>query len=266
MVLKLADGVPQVWRSPNSLQLGATRPLVVLDRVDTAHERLISALATGISETGFAMMARAAGEDPARLLERLAPALASVPSPRQRVAVYGSGPVAEELVRQVGRSDDPDLVVLVAAWVVSPTEHGVWLRRDVRHLPVVVGERVAIGPLVVPGESACLHCVHLARRDADAAWPAIATQLHGRPAPELDRTAVAEAAAFAVRRLSSDRSIDIAGTSWELDPRDGSVSVATWERHPECSCGAPTESDWAPAAVPAAPIVPSSETDGAEPA
>ncbi|MFW8745507.1 hypothetical protein, partial [Mesorhizobium japonicum] len=176
MVLKLADGVPQVWRSPSSLQLGATRPLVVLDHVDAAHERLISALATGISETGFSMMARAAGEDPAQLLERLAPALASIPAPRPRAAVYGGGPLAEELVRQLGRSDDPDVVVLVAAWVVSPSEHGVWLRRDVPHLPVVTGERIVIGPLVVPGESACLHCVHLARRAAAAAWPAIATQ------------------------------------------------------------------------------------------
>jgi hypothetical protein len=106
--------------------------------------------------------------------------------------------------------------------------------------------------------------VHLARRDADPAWPAIATQLHGRPAPALGRTAVAEAAAFAVRRLRAGDAEP--GTSWELDPRDGSVSVARWAPHPECSCAAPTGSDWAPAAVPAAPPAPSSARAAAVPA
>lgn len=273
MVLKLADGVPQVWRSPTSFQLGATKPLAVLEGVGTGHERLIAALAAGISETGFAMMARAAGEDPARLLDRLRPALAADAPHRPRAAVYGTGPLAEELVRQLGRDDDPEVVVLVAAWVVAPAEHGVWLRRDVPHLPVVVGEDIQIGPLVVPGETACLHCVHLARRDADPAWPAIATQLHGRAAPSLGRTAVAEAAAFAVRRLGAlaDAGADpvpggAAGTSWELDPVDGSVSVATWSRHPECSCAAPTGSDWAPADAPAVPPAPSSARAAAVPA
>jgi bacteriocin biosynthesis cyclodehydratase domain-containing protein len=261
MVLKLAEGVPLVWRSPSSMQLGAIRPLAILDDVTAAHERLLTALAAGISETGFAMMARAAGADPTELLARLAPALATPASPTRRVAVYGAGEVAEELVRQLGRASDPELVVLVGAWVLAPAEHGPWLRRDVPHLPVVVGERVTVGPLVVPGAGACLHCVHLARRDADPAWPAIATQLHGRPAPALSRTAVAEAASLAARRLDAEP-----GTSWELDPRGGSVSVARWERHPECSCAAPPESDWAPAAVRAAPPAPSSAPGAAVPA
>ena len=266
MVLKLAEGVPLVWRSPTGIQLGASRPLAVLDDVTPAHERLLDALASGISETGFAMMARAAGADPSALLEKVAPALAGSPEPRPRTAVFGSGDLAEELVRQLGRDDDPQLVVLVGAWVLAPAEHGVWLRRDVPHLPVVVGERVTVGPFVVPGESPCLHCVHLTRRDADPAWPAIATQLHGRPAPALSRTAVAEAAAFAVRQLFRQGSGAGAGTSWELDPRDGSVSVRAWGRHPECSCAAPPESDWAPAAGRAAPRATSSARAAAVPA
>ncbi len=261
MVLKLADGVPLVWRSPTAIRLGAARPLAILDDVTPAHERLLTALATGISETGFAMMARAAGEDPELLRRRLEPALDAPVPVAPRVAVYGTGPVAEELVRQLGRADDPELVLLVAPWVLAPAEHGVWLRRDMPHLPVVVGQTVTVGPLVVPGASACLHCVHLARRDVDPAWPAIATQLHGRPAPVLSRTAIVEAAALAARRLTA-----APGTSWELDPRDGAVSVATWRPHPECSCAAPPGSDWAPAAGRAAPRAPSSARGAAVPA
>ena len=261
MVLKLADGVPLVWRSPTAVQLGGTRPLVILDGVSAAHERLLAALASGISESGFVMMARSAGEDPERLRRRLEPALVADRAPGPRVAVYGTGPLAEELVRQLGRSDDPELVVLVAPWVIAPAEHGVWLRRDVAHLPVTVGDTVTVGPLVTPGASACLHCVHLARRDADPAWPAIATQLHGRPAPELARTAVAEAAAFVARHLDA-----APGIGWELDPRDGTISVAEWERHPECSCAAPPGTDWAPATGRAALRAPSSARADAVPA
>jgi len=261
MVLKLAEGVPMVWRSPAAIQLGAARPLVVLDGMTAAHERLLAALESGISESGFAMMARATGDDPQELRRRLAPALAADPPDRPRVAVYGAGELAEELARQLDRSDDPELVVLVAPWVLAPAEHGVWLRRDVAHLPVTVGETVTVGPLVAPGASACLHCVHLARRDADPAWPAIATQLHGRSAPALSRTAIAEAGAFVARHLDA-----VPGTSWELDPRDGRVSVARWERHPECSCAAPPGSDWAPAIDRAAPRAPSSARAAAVPA
>lgn len=262
MVLKLAADVPLVWRSPTGIQLGAARPIAVLDDVTPAHERLLAALAAGISETGFAMMARAAGADADRLLDRIAPALDTPQPPPPRVAVYGEGRLAEELVRQLGRCDDPELVLLVAAWVLAPSEHGAWLRRDVPHLPVVVGDRIVVGPLVVPGETACLHCVGLARRDADAAWPAIATQLHGRPAPVLSRTAIAEAAAFVARHLAGDAP----GTSWELDPRDGTISVARWGRHPECSCAAPTGTDWAPVVVRAGPRGPSSARAAAVPA
>jgi bacteriocin biosynthesis cyclodehydratase domain-containing protein len=254
MVLKLADGVPLVWRTPSSVQLGVARPLVVLDDVTAAHERLLAALAKGVSESGFAMMARDAGADPRALLGRVAPALAPPgrgPS-APRIAVLGAGPLAEELARQVGHAADPELVVLVAAWVVAPADHGAWLRRDVRHLPVVVGENIDVGPLVVPGETACLHCLDLARRDDDAAWPAIAAQLHGRPAPALSRTAIAEAAAFAARHLEAEP-----GTSWRIDPADGGVSARVWARHPECSCAAPPGSDWAPAAARAALPAPS---------
>lgn len=261
MVLKLADGVPMLWRSPTAVQLGGRRPLVVLEAVTAAHEHLLAALTTGISETGFAMMSRAAGEDPEALRRRLAPALVGPPPAPPRVAVYGAGELAEELVRQLGRNDEPELVVLVAPWVLAPAEHGPWLRRDVPHLPVTVGETVTVGPLVVPGASACLHCVHLARRDLDPAWPALATQLHERPAPTLSRTAVAEAAAFVARHLEA-----APGTSWELDPHDGTVSVAGWEPHPECSCAAPPGSDWAPGADRASPPVPSSARAAAVPA
>jgi bacteriocin biosynthesis cyclodehydratase domain-containing protein len=270
MVLKVREGVPLVWRSPSSLQFGVDEPLIVLEDVDEGTERLVAALVGGISSTGFDMMARSAGVSPdaaAELLARLEPVLAPETSnavaPSARVAVSGDGPLADEL-RRVLRAEgvladssadsdesSPDLAVIVAGWVVSPEDHGRWLRRDIPHLPVVVGDGgVTIGPLVEPGDGPCLYCVQLARTDDDAAWPAIATQLWNRPAPPLTSLAVAEAAAFVARRVLEH----VGGgrgtaTSWRLRV-DGEVSSHVWTRHAQCRCAAPAESDWPLAADP----------------
>lgn len=45
------------------------------------------------------------------------------------------------------------------------------------HLHVgLTAEAVVVGPLVVPGETSCLRCVHLHRRDRDPHWPLRAVQ------------------------------------------------------------------------------------------
>src|ERR1700754_4054106 len=131
------------------------------------------------------MIAKAAGADAAdaaallaALEHDLVPARrASVP----RVEVFGDGPVATALAALVGDHTSvgpPEFAILVADWVVSPADHGSWLRRDIPHLPVVLGDSGAtIGPFLEPGSCPCLLCVHRARADADPAWPPIASQL-----------------------------------------------------------------------------------------
>jgi hypothetical protein len=78
MVLKLDPAISLVWRNPTSLQFGLEPPLAVLPAVSNAQERMVAALAVGISSTGLEMVARsanaAAGEREA-LLASLAPAL-----------------------------------------------------------------------------------------------------------------------------------------------------------------------------------------------
>jgi len=272
MVLKVRAGVPLVWRSPSSLQFGVDVPLVVLHNMDAGSERLISALAGGISRSGFDMMARSAGipaDAAAELLSRLDPVLDPVLEPetdppaaaRARVVVSGEGPLADEVRRVLGAvgvlagSDEssPDLAVVVAGWVISPEDHGTWLRRDIPHLPVVVADAgVTVGPLVEPGTGPCLYCVQLSRTDDDPAWPAIATQLWNRPAPAMSPLAVAEAASF-VARHTGERMASGPGEpiSWRLDSDSGAVSSRAWTRHAQCRCAVPAESDWAPAADPA---------------
>jgi hypothetical protein len=266
MVLKVRDGVPLVWRSPSSLQFGVDAPLAVLDELDEGTERIVAALVSGISRSGFDMMARSLGlgDDVAeKLLVRLEPVLEAPPSATAgSEVVTGSGPLAEELRRLLATEgvlaapDDPapDLAIIVAGWLIGAEDHGTWLRRDIPHLPIVAGDAgITVGPFVEPGSGPCLYCVQLTMTDQDAAWPAIATQLWSRPAPPLSELAIAEAAAFAARRIRerlaavSTGSTSESATGWRLAAASGELSSRAWTRHAECRCAAPAESDWAPA-------------------
>jgi len=261
MVLRLSPDLPILWRTPSSVQFGS-EPVVVLDQVSEGEDRLIASLAAGISDTGYAMVARSVGvspEDADRLLAAVTPALesatASLPS---SVSVLGDSGLARAIaglldgVGLLGAPDDAALVVLVADWVVSPADHFAWLNRDVVHVPVVTTERsVVVGPFVEPGLGPCLYCVQLARTDLDPAWPAIATQLWGRAPRELDRLERAEVAAFVVRRLQERLTGGPAeATSWRV-ANEGEVSVTGWGRHPDCRCAVPAGIDWAAVPQPA---------------
>lgn len=285
MVLRLASDLPLLWRTPSSVQFGSAEPVVVLDEVTEGEDRLLATLAAGVSETGYAMLARSLGveaERADRLLAAVGPALVVEPDPAAAgAAVLGDSPLARAVAgllssRSVLRSpEDAALVLLVADWVIAPADHTRWLNRDVPHLPVVVEERtVTVGPLVDPGAGPCLHCVHLTRVDADPAWTAVATQLFGRPGRVLAALELAEAAAFVARRVLERLSLERRGgaggagdaaPSWRLDTAGG-VTARTWARHPDCRCAVPPGTDWAAAPDRAGHDVPSSASTVGAPA
>lgn len=258
MVLRLASDLPLLWRTPSSVQFGSDHPVAVIEDLTEAEDRLLATLATGISESGFAMLARSleVEEDVAeRLLRAVAPALEqdADPTPAGRAAVLGRSPLAGAIARMLDSAgalaspDESSLVVLTADWVIAPADHLRWLNRDILHLPVVVSERsVTVGPLVEPGLSPCLHCVHRHRIDADPSWTAVATQLLAREPRDLDPLDVAETASFVARRvLARLRGEPGGGMSWRL-AADG-ISSRVWRRHPDCRCAAPEGTDWATA-------------------
>ncbi|HWM34944.1 MAG TPA: hypothetical protein VNR36_11975 [Pseudolysinimonas sp.] len=271
MVLKVPDDVPLVWRTPSSVQFGVDEP-VVIDDVGPGLERMLSALRAGISRSGWQMLAREAGIDPPEaraLLRRLGPVLAGdaaiASPPAQRVLVTGTGAIATTLasllresgVLAVGREAQPDLAVLVAEWVIGPDDAAHWLRRDVPHLPIVGSDRaITVGPFVEPGRGPCIYCLQLTRRDADPAWPAIVTQLWGRPGAPRTQLADLTAATFAARRILErlGRGPGTIGRGWRLAEDGARISAWTTWTHPECSCAAPPESDWVPGPDRADPV------------
>jgi bacteriocin biosynthesis cyclodehydratase domain-containing protein len=119
----------------------------------------------------------------------------------------------------------------------------------VAHLAVSVRETTAVvGPLVLPGENACLRCADLHRVDRDPAWPLLAAQLSG-PRPPLavepcDVTLAAIAAALGAAQilghLAGDppEAVGTLGGTLELAAPGWRIRRRTWPPHPACRCGA----------------------------
>jgi bacteriocin biosynthesis cyclodehydratase domain-containing protein len=258
MVLRLDPRIPAVWRDPFSLQFGVGVPLTVLRDVSNADERMIAALSTGISRSGLDMIGRASGatlEQVDSLVERLAPALEpDRPEAPPTVVVAGSGPTVVQLAADLAASglrvrlapspsaaaeEECALAIAVGSFVLAPEYFALWLRQDVPHLPVIIDDTaVTIGPVIEPGVGPCLHCLNRYRVDADASWPAIATQLLGRRAASESALVASEAAALTSR--VTERRLRSGATSVHesisLDIATGATTTQTWLPHPECGC------------------------------
>ncbi|MDH6180433.1 bacteriocin biosynthesis cyclodehydratase domain-containing protein [Microbacteriaceae bacterium SG_E_30_P1] len=254
MTIRIDPRWPLVWRDPFTLQIGIDPPRVVLEHVTTLEERVISALRIGATRGGLVVVADGQTAVVESLLERLTPVLRA-PSPQDRVwavAVTGRGRFVElcsAVLADAGvrvlvaeraldlREEHVDLAVATGHGVLAPDAHSAWLRRDIPHLPVVFTDSaVHLGPFVEPGSGPCLVCVELHRRDADHAWPAIATQLLQQYAVRQPPVVVAEAAAECARlvlaRVAGARS---RGESLRIS-YTGERECTRWPAHPECGC------------------------------
>lgn len=163
-------------------------------------------------------------------VDRLADALGSVGVVPRRVdcdpvaAVEGTG-----------------LAVVVAHYVIDPAFHGLWLRRDRPHLPIVFSDTgVRIGPIVEPGTGPCLYCLERWRTDTDSAWPAIASQLWGKRSDVDTGIVAAEVATVATRMLLERLQRGHPGEpiAIRLTAASGARVANRVEPHPDCACGA----------------------------
>jgi hypothetical protein len=128
-------------------------------------------------------------------------------------------------------------------------------RTGTPHLVAAVrGQTGVVGPLVLPGRTACLRCGDLHRRDEDPAWPVLAAQLTTGDAPPTGSTVTCllTAVTAAVQALAyldgSGAPLTLDGTL-ELRPPDLVPRLRPWPRHPGCGCTGP-ESPLAGRAVP----------------
>ena len=253
MALRLDPQLPVVWRTPTSIQFGVTRPTVVLHDLDLASEKMIAALGSGVSRSGLTMIGLAAGVTETQvdaLLTRLRPVMlrATPPAPAP-VVIAGTGLLADRLAgllagagvplllartSAAAEAADASFAIAIGHYVLDPALHGLWLRRDVAHLPVVLGDSsVAIGPLVEPGRTACLYCLQRHAIDADPAWPAIASQLWGRRSPAETELVASEVAALVARMVLSGGA---PSDQILLEVETGEQTRRAFAAHPDCGC------------------------------
>lgn len=277
VMLRLDPTRTPLWRDATTLQLGEHSQTRLTD-VSPWQERLLAELARGLPDSGIDVWADLQRVHPrevraflthlgdavlrADLDDRRAPGGILIEAPRDGsndpiVAALRMALEASDYTVTVVDEADPgerdrasvdacgaDLVILVARHVLDPRRAAPHLRADRAHLPVIVsGGGVAIGPLVIPGETACITCVHLERRDEDGAWPLLALQLMSAgayaPPPEL----VHEGAAALVRLLRDPATAR--GRSITLTP-EGERHSRAHRPHGECGCQAPEGNATAP--------------------
>ncbi len=140
----------------------------------------------------------------------------------------------------------PDLVILAGHQPQQAADQLVSER--VPHLAVWAGEAIGVvGPLVLPGRSACLRCLHYIRADGDPSWPLILAQLASRkpdpPACGAVLAALVAAQAAAQALLAIDTTPDVsavANGTLEIVLPDWQWRRRTWPPHPACPCAAHT--------------------------
>lgn len=138
----------------------------------------------------------------------------------------------------------PDLAVLTGTGPHDEELLRALLLNRIPHLAAGAAEAIGVvGPLVLPGRSACLRCVDLTRAAADPAWPKILAQ-SGPASPEACDTVLAAATAA----LASAQALAfIDGVAGEPATANGTLELAlpqwqwkrrTWTAQLACPCGA----------------------------
>ncbi|TWX37204.1 TOMM precursor leader peptide-binding protein [Frigoribacterium sp. ACAM 257] len=275
--LRLPARAPVVWRDPSSLQIGVEHVHAVVDHVTAGQAEFLAAVSSGVGAGGISAVVVQVGCDRAEaadLVRRLGPVLLgdselpSEPGRRPVARLAGRGALVDEVGRLLescsvgvlredgesaaaarGRGDGagPHVGVVVGGLVPDPVVVAEWLRRDVPHVLVRVGDRsVRVGPVVVPGATACARCLHLHDGDLDRAWPAIAGQLVALPVASPPLLVLREAALRTVRRVlaMTKRGLDDGpgagpGEVVRIDLDTYEVSSSVVRPHPDCGCGAP---------------------------
>ena len=172
-------------------------------------------------------------------------------STAQTPARTGQGPAGQRAAganppranpRRANPRPQPDLAVLTDGYPAElPAE---LVASRVLHLAASAREAIGVvGPLVVPGRSACLGCVELARSDRDPAWPFILAQAAGQAAQPVAcaATLASAVAAQAVSQVLScldlaqpptavtNATLELVAPGWQWRRR-------SWPRHGQCRC------------------------------
>lgn len=148
------------------------------------------------------------------------------------------------VVTALGTTDRPSLVLL--AEPADPVSERVRMLMATRTplLTMSIRERRGVvGPLVVPGESACLECQDAVRQDLDRHWGVLKPQLLSHPGTPGDggETALvmmtaALTATQVLQWIDGERLPETINASLEIALPDLVLERRYWPRHSACTC------------------------------
>jgi hypothetical protein len=140
----------------------------------------------------------------------------------------------------------PDLAVVTGR--PDPVLLAALMRDRVPHLVVHADEAIGVvGPLVLPGHSACVRCVDLCKAARDPAWPRILAQASGDACAPAGTQACDTVLAAATAALATAQALTLIDRAGEPAAANGTLEVVLpdwqwqrrgWPPHPACSCGA----------------------------
>lgn len=163
-----------------------------------------------------------------------------VGTPRGAAVARAIGRIAPGTdVRRPVAADACEMAVLTAGPLLSRCD--AYVQSGVPHLPVRVDEGGAsIGPLVLPGASACLRCVEIGRSERDADWPRLAAQRDLGPAPSsgvvLATLAAAHTVVQVLGHLDGGAAPAAVDGTLEITMPGGTVRRRSRRPHPACGC------------------------------
>jgi len=123
----------------------------------------------------------------------------------------------------------PDLAVFTDLLAPDPERHRGFATRGVPQLVVRMADELGlVGPLVLPGRTACLRCLDLHRAAADPHWPTVAARLAGWVGSGSPATLVATAALAAEQALLAVDAVFRAEPAGHPGHRAGAGPARRW--------------------------------------
>jgi bacteriocin biosynthesis cyclodehydratase domain-containing protein len=233
--------------------VSALRELPVPLRAKLAAELATAALAYGDGDGGYRVIGRRRSAririEGERRIGRAIARILSASGVGQVRACRAAGAASGQVARTAAPLDGggapvigPDLVILVGRPVPEALTRLV--RDKVPHLAVSAAEAIGIvGPLVIPGKTACLRCLDYFRAASDPSWPLILAQLADRrpDPPACDAVLTAAVAAQAAAQVltaidkkpsssaAANGTLELVRPGWQWRRR-------TWMPDPACPC------------------------------
>lgn len=174
-----------------------------------------------------------------------------------RIGIHGCGSLADATAAMlvgcgltIADAQDADLIVVLGSHGIEapeallPTEEtDLPILGDRPHLPVSVYRgHLSVGPLVVPGRTPCLNCLHLHRSDSDPHWPQLVDQwraaalIFGVDSDPLVSWQAATSAVTMIRHwIDSAHNSPAHRIRWRFPHPVPEYEIAT--HHPACGCG-----------------------------